>query len=252
MQTFASVLHPDRLLPPDPGIRRLARSFYEHTRALPIVSPHGHCDPWSLAKDSPIDDPAIELVTRDHYLLRMAYSQGVPLESLGVVPLHEEGPEVDGRAVWRTFAGCYHLFRATPSKQWLDHTLSEVLGIDERLTPETADSTYDELVARLGSDDFRPRALFDRFGIELLATTDGALDPLEAHAEIRASSWPGRVVPTFRPDDVVDPDTPGFAHNLTILGDITGEDGEVVGEPGGVRVDDVVGPDGGHDPSGPA
>ena len=218
------MLHPDRLLPPDPGVRRLARSIYEGTRALPIVSPHGHVDPWTLAKDTPIGDPAAELVTRDHYLLRMAYSQGVPLEALGVRPIGEPTDDVDGRAVWRTFAEHYRLFRGTPSKLWLDHTLAEVFGIAARLGPDTADAIYDELHDALGSDAFRPRALFDRFGIELLASTDGALDPLGAHAEIRASGWGGRVVPTFRPDDVVDPDGPSFSRNLEVLADLTGED----------------------------
>ena len=224
MQTFAAVLHPDRLLPADPGVRSIAQRLFEHTQALPIVSPHGHVDPWVLAKDTPIGDPALELVTRDHYLLRMAYSQGVPLEDLGVRPSGEAPDDVDGRAVWRTFAGIYHLFRGTPSKLWLDHTLGEVLGIEGRLGPETADRFYDELSQRLAEESYRPRALFDRFGIELLASTDGATDPLDAHAEIRTSGWDGRVVPTFRPDDVVDPDGPEFVRNLGILADLTGED----------------------------
>lgn len=218
-----NVLHPDRLLPADPGVRRLARALYDGTKDLPIVSPHGHVDPRGLADDAPIDDPALELVTRDHYLLRMAYSQGVPMEALGVRAPGGDTP-VDGRQVWRTFADRYHLFRGTPSKLWLDHTLAEVFGVEVRLASKTADEIYDDVAEKLASPAFRPRALFDRFGIELLATTDSALDPLDAHARIRASDWGGRVVPTFRPDDVVDPDTPRFAENLDTLADLTGED----------------------------
>jgi len=213
------VLHPDRFLPADPGVRHIARSLYERTRDLPIVSPHGHCDPSVLADDAAIADPALELVTQDHYLLRMAYSQGVPLEALGV-----RGDGVDGREVWRTLAEHYRLFLGTPSKLWLDHTLGEVFGIEARLGPDSADEIYDELCARLAEEKFRPRALYDRFGIELLATTDHALDPLEAHDRIRTSGWTGRVVPTFRPDDVTDPDGPRFAENLATLADLTGED----------------------------
>jgi glucuronate isomerase len=218
------VLDPDRLLPPDPGVRRLARTLYEGTRALPIVSPHGHVDPSSLADDRPVDDPAVELVTRDHYLLRMLHSQGLPLEALGVRP-HDDGAEVaDGRSTWRTFAEHYHLFRATPSKLWLDHTLAEVFAFDDPLTGANADAAYDHLCARLTEDGFRPRALFERFGIEVLATTDAALDDLDAHTRLRASGWAGRVVPTFRPDDVVDPDRLDFRANLDALAKVTGED----------------------------
>ena len=143
------MLHPDRLLPPYPATRALARAIYEGTRDLPIVSPHGHIDPSGLAGDLPIGDPATELVTKDHYFLRMAYSQGVPLEALGVRPLDGDAAEVDGRQVWRTFAEHYRLFLGTPSKLWLDHTLGEVFGVEARLGPDTADEIYDEVCARL-------------------------------------------------------------------------------------------------------
>jgi glucuronate isomerase len=218
------VLHQDRLFPADPGVRRIARALYETTQSLPIVSPHGHCDPRALADDAPFDSPATELVTKDHYILRMLYSQGVPLEDLGVQSLDGAAAVTDGRQIWRELALRTPLFRATPSKLWLDHTLQEVFGVAEPLGPTNADAVYDQVAARLLQADFRPRALFERFGIAFLATTDGALDPLESHAQLRASGWEGRVVPTFRPDDVVDPDRAGFHANVIRLGEITGSD----------------------------
>ena len=218
------MLNEDRLLPSEPGTRAMARRIFEGTRALPIVSPHGHCDPAQLADDVGFGDPATELVTRDHYLLRMLYSQGVPLESLGVRPLDGGHAQSDGRLVWRAFADHFHLFRGTPSKLWLEHTLAEVLGIDVPLRPETADAIYDDMCARLRRDEFRPRAVFERSGIQFLATTDGALGSLEPHAALRRSGWSGTVVPTFRPDDVVDPDRPGFRSNVAALGRLTDTD----------------------------
>lgn len=221
---MASVLHPDRLLPADPGVRRLARALYDGTRARPIVSPHGHLDPVAFADDAPVDDIAHELVSRDHYVLRMLHSQGVPLERLGRRPLGDDGPPTPGREVWRTFAAHLHLFRGTPTRQWLEHTLGEVLGLDVALGPDTADDVYDAATERLAAPAFRPRALHERFDIEFLATTDAALDPLDAHARLRDDAWTGRVVPTFRPDDVVDPDRPDFLANLDRLAEMTGED----------------------------
>jgi glucuronate isomerase len=218
------VVEDDRLLPAEPGIRPIARRLYRSIRALPIVSPHGHCDPAGLAADAPFGDPAVELVTRDHYLLRMLYSQGVPLESLGVRPLDGGPAETDGSRIWHTLAQHYHLFQGTPSKVWLDHTLREVFRIEQPLGPDSAGTVYDQMRARLTEDAFRPRALFDRMRIEFLATTDAASDTLEAHAALRQSGWPGRVVPTFRPDDVVDPDRPGFPSNVEALGALTDTD----------------------------
>src|SRR5271154_1054499 len=168
MQSFASMLHQDRLLPVDPGVRRMARTLYLGTKSLPIVSPHGHCDPAAFADDAPFDSPATELVTKDHYILRMLYSQGVALEGLGVQPLDGGPAATDGRQIWRELAARVSLFLGTPSKLWLDHTLQEVFGVEEPLNAKNADSVYDELTARLSQEDFRPRALFDRFGIEFL------------------------------------------------------------------------------------
>jgi len=218
------VLHADRLFPADPVTRDVARSLYEETRSLPLVSPHGHCDPGALADDAALGDLALELVTRDHYVLRMLYSQGTRLEALGVRGAGGSPPESDGREVWRLLAEHYHLFRGTPTKLWLDHTLSEVLGVGLPLSAKSADDVYDEAMARLAEPDFRARALYERFGIEFLATTDAATDDLAIHTRLHASGWPGRVVPTFRPDDVIDPERPGFVRRLARLGALTDVD----------------------------
>ena len=211
-------LDPDRLFPADPRVRTIARDLYEPVASLPIVSPHGHTDPAWFASDEPFANPAALLLQPDHYLFRMLYSQGVPLEKLGI------GAQADPREAWRIFAAHYHLFRGTPSRIWCDWVFAELFGLDVRLEAGTADHYYDTIDAALGSPVFRPRALFDRFGIEFLATTEGALDGLEHHAAIARSGWQGRVVTTYRPDAVVDPDHEGFADNLDTLGELTGED----------------------------
>lgn len=217
------LLSPDRLFPSDPASRDLARALHADVRDLPIVSPHGHTDPRWFAEDAAFPDPAQLFVTPDHYVFRMLASQGVPLADLGV-PRADGGPvERDGRKIWRLFAAHYHLFAGTPSRLWLDHAFETVFGFDRRLSAATADDYYDRIALALQSPAFRPRALYDRFNIEVIATTDSALDDLSHHAAIRASGWAGRVVPTYRPDSVVDPDFPGFAANIARLGELTGE-----------------------------
>jgi glucuronate isomerase len=184
-------LNPDRYFDPDPSIRRVARALYEETRDLPIVSPHGHVDPRILAEDAPFPEPASLIVQPDHYILRLLYANGVPLEAL---------LKAEPRRVWQLFAEHYYLFRGTPSGAWLDYELYEVFGIRDSLSGDTATGIYDEIVEKLAAAEFRPRALFERFNIEVLATTDAATDSLEHHCAIRESGWKGRVIPTFRPD----------------------------------------------------
>ena len=216
-------LHPDRYFDPDPAIRRAAREVYESTRDLPLVCPHGHVDPSLLAEDRAFPEPAALLITPDHYLFRMLFSQGISLESLGV-PARDPKTAIerDPRTVWRLFASNYHLFRGTPSRAWLDYELHELFGIRERLAAESADRIYDQIDERLKSPEFRPRALFDRFNIEVLATTDAATDELGHHRTIRDSGWKGRVVPTFRPDALFRIALPTWRGELATLERVTG------------------------------
>ncbi len=218
------MLSNDRLFPAEPSVREIARRLYSRVRTLPIVSPHGHADPAWFALDQAFADPATLLITPDHYLYRMLYSQGVSLDSLGIPRTDGAPVERDPRKIWRLFAGHWHLFRGTPSALWLTHTFAEVFGIDERLTSESADRTYDRIADFLARPEFRPRALFERFNIEVLATTESPLDTLSHHRTLRDSGWKGRVITAFRPDPVVDPEQPGFAAGVAQLGEMTGED----------------------------
>jgi glucuronate isomerase len=216
-------LDPDRYFDPDPALRRVARELYETVAGLPIVSPHGHVNAKLFADDTAtLGTPAELLIIPDHYVFRMLYSQGIPLEELGV-PRADGGPsEGDHRKIWQLFADNFHLFQGTPSGAWLKQELIEVFGIDQKLTGETAQEIYDELEVKLAQPAFSPRQLFERFNIEVLCTTDAASDLLEAHEAIRQSGWSGRVLPTFRPDAVVNLLTLGWQENVQALGESVG------------------------------
>ncbi len=219
------LLHPDRLFPADPSVRTLARRLYSDVKDLPIVSPHGHTDPAWFASNAAFTDPVSLLITPDHYVLRMLYSQGIALEDLGVGALGGagSGSERDARKIWNLFASKFHLFRGTPTDLWMKHVFHEIFAIDRALNEENAQYFFDTMADQLRSAAFAPRALFERFRIEILATTDAATDSLEAHTKIR-KEWKGRVVPTYRPDASVDPEHEGFSWSLDELSRMTGED----------------------------
>jgi glucuronate isomerase len=213
-------LHPDRALPSEPALRARARDIYAATRDLPLVCMHGHVDAAVLATDAAFEDPAQLLVVPDHYVIRMLASQGDSLEDLGV-PRRDGGPfETDARTIWRRFCSQWHLFRATPSRFWLEHELVEILGVDLQPCAETADAIYDTIVERLAEPALRPRALLDRFNIELLATTDPAVSDLVHHHQLHDLGLGQRVVPTFRPDALVHVNTSGWAEQVGRLGEL--------------------------------
>ena len=214
------LLHADRLFPSDPITRKIAQSLYKEIRDLPIVSPHGHTQAGWFARNDPFPDPATLFVQPDHYVYRMLYSQGISLDDLGIGQAHIDDP----RGVWRIFASHYYLFRATPTRMWLDFAFQELFGLEKALSAETADLYYDTIAEKLTSPEFRPRALYERFNIETLSTTDSPLDGLEDHQAIRNSGWKARIIPCFRPDAVVDPEFAGFRDRLAQLGVLTGED----------------------------
>ena len=216
--------HPERLFPTDSAVRGIAAGLYQTVRDLPIVSPHGHTDPAWFALDEQFPDAVELLVKPDHYVVRMLYSQGISLESLGIEPQDERMAETDSRSIWRIFAQNYHLFAGTPSRLWLDYVFNQVFDLELPLGDATADAYFDHINECLGRPEFRPRALFDRFNIEVLATTESPLDSLEHHQAIRQSDWGGRVITAYRPDPVVDPEFENFSGNIRQFGEITEED----------------------------
>ena len=217
--------HPDRLFPATPEVRSLARSLHASVSQLPIISPHGHTDPAWFAVNEPFDNPADLLIKPDHYIFRMLYSQGITLPDLGISPADKHPAcESDSRTIWHRFAESYHLFQGTPSRIWLDHVFSEVFDINEPLTARSSDDFYDKMSGMLATPEFLPRALFERFNIEVIATTESPLDKLQHHDAIAASNWNGKVITTYRPDPVMDPDFDNFHQNVIELGELTGYD----------------------------
>jgi glucuronate isomerase len=216
-------LSEDRYFDPDPSQRRVAMELYKSVANLAIVSPHGHVDPRLLADEkASFGSPADLFIIPDHYVFRMLYSQGIPLENLGI-PRVDAGPvETDHRKIWQIFADQFHLFRGTPTGAWLAHELYFVFGIEEKLTAKTAQTIYDQINAKLTSPEFRPRRLFKRFNIEVLCTTDAATDLLTFHQQIRKSGWDGNVRPTFRPDGVTNLQNPRWRENIEALSKVSG------------------------------
>jgi glucuronate isomerase len=220
-QTLA--LHPDRLFASCPEQRAIARELYQSVASLPIISPHGHTDPNWFAYNRPFANATELLIQPDHYLLRMLYSQGIALEALGLSPADGADMETDPAQVWQLFGENYHLFRGTPTRLWMDHVLAEVFFIEQRLDGDSAQDIYTEITKLLATPEYLPRTLFERFNIEVIATTESPLDPLEAHRKLRDDPWQGRVITAFRPDPVLDPEYDNFAANIAELARLSGE-----------------------------
>jgi glucuronate isomerase len=230
-----ALMHPDRLFPADPTTRAIARRLFSSVASVPILSPHGHTEAQWFDENKPFPNPSALFLEPDHYLFRMLYSQGVSMDALGIPPRPDQvnNTPPDPREAWRLFAKNYYLFRGTPSRLWLDYAFSEIFGLGDgepdgpngRLSAQSADHYYDQISEKLATPEFLPRALYKRFGIEVLSTTDSATSTLAHHqALVNDSTWQGRILPTFRPDAVIDPDHEHFAHNIHVLGDLTRED----------------------------
>ena len=223
-------LNPDRLFPAEPGVRAIARTIYHEISHLPLLSPHGHLDARLFRDNEPFSDPADLLVSSDHYVVRLLHARGLSLDALGTrsrpgAPGDEQDHPLEGREIWRALCTHWEALGGTPSRLWLEHILSDLFELEERPSPETADSSYDHCVAMLQRDELRPRSLYRRFNLEVLTTTDPPAADLAVHdALLGDSSFTGRLLPTFRPDGVVDPNRADFTENLTALEQVTGID----------------------------
>ena len=218
------LLDPNRLFPANEISRAIAVDLYKETRDLPIISPHGHCDPSWFSENKRFPDPAQLFIVPDHYVFRMLVSQGITLHELGVQTLDSSVFENDPKKIWKKFSENYYLFRGTPTAMWLDYSFEKVFGIAELLTSATSDFYYNQIEEKLSQPEYLPQALFDKFNIEVLSTTDSAISDLSQHIEIKNSTWDGKIIPTYRPDGVVDPESIDFKNNLVELGDLANED----------------------------
>lgn len=227
--------HPDRLFPADPGVRSVAQRIHRTVRDERIISPHGHVDARVLADDEAFPDPVGLLVTPDHYVTRLLHANGITLDELGIG--RGELSEVEARSVWRIVCANWEVFRGTPVRYWFDVELADIFGITEKPGADNADALYDRIADCLSRPEFRPRRLFERFRIDVLATTDDPCDDLSAHARLAADpSWSGRVVPTFRPDRYLEPALPGWRQAVDQLAGVSDIDtGDYLGFLGALR-----------------
>jgi glucuronate isomerase len=216
-------LHPDRLLPSEPGLRATARQLYDSVKDLPIISPHGHVPPQWLAEDIPFSNPTSLLITPDHYVNRMLHAHGVELSKLGVG--QPDLTEDQSREAFSMLCTHWSAYRGTPVRLWFDTQLGEVFDVKVQPTAETADQIYDQIQSCIASPEFKPRALYEKFGIELLATTDDPCDDLAAHQSLRDdATWHGRVIPTFRPDKYLEAAQPSWNADIDRLAQVSGID----------------------------
>jgi glucuronate isomerase len=216
-------LHPDRMLPADPGLRPLAREIYQSVRELAIISPHGHVPAQWLADDEAFADPTSLLITPDHYVNRLLHANGVSLDTLGVG--QPAFSEEQSREAFRLLCSHWSAYRGTPVRFWLESELAEIFGIDIAPSADTADDLYDAIAAKLATPEFRPRALYERFGITFLATTDDPCDDLGHHRRlVEDPTWTGQVAPTFRPDKYLEPGLPAWNDLVDRLGEVSGVD----------------------------
>lgn len=214
------------LLPVDDATREVAADLYQAVAGAPIISPHGHVDPRLLLDDQPFPDPTELLIRHDHYVTRLLFAGGASFAELGLDPQDPQDP----RAVWRILAENAHRFAGTASGYWLQHELSELFDVQGELTADNADAVYDRIATVLAEPAFRPRALFERFRIDVLATTDDPLDDLDGHRALTEDpGFRGRVLPTFRPDAYLDPAGAEYADRVQALLDATGKPGTFAG-----------------------
>jgi glucuronate isomerase len=220
-------------IPPSPnflfnletGQQETAITLYESVASLPIVCPHTHVEARLFAdREFSFGSPVDIFIIPDHYIFRMLYSQGIPYESMGVRPLSADDILVkkDHRKIWQCFANHYYLFRGTPTSGWLNYAFGKVFGVDEPLNSATAQTIYDQISDKLAQPEFRPRALFERFNIEVLSTTNAAEDTLESHIALRKSGWNGRIIPTFRPDGATNLENKNWQENIKALSQASG------------------------------
>jgi glucuronate isomerase len=193
MGTF---IHDDFLLT-TPTARRL---YHEVAASLPIIDYHSHLSSADLAEDHRFENLAALWINSDPYKHRAMRIAGVPEEQITGSASDRDKFERWAETVPRTLGN--------PLFHWTALELKRYFGIDELLTPDSAESIWLAANDQLQAESHSARQLLARANVDCVCTSDCLLDELSAHETLAASAYSVDVIPSLRGDDILalDPD----------------------------------------------
>ncbi len=186
-----TIIHDDFLL----QSKTARRLYQDYAKDMPIIDYHCHLNPQLIAENHQFTSVGEIMLAGDHYKWRAMRSAGI------------EEAYVTGDADWqdkfRAFAKTLSYAIGNPLYHWTHLELKRYFDIDEALTEQSADAIYEQCSQKIAAGGFSARELIKKSGVEALCTTDDPMDSLEYHKAIRESGFEVKVLPTYRPDKVV-------------------------------------------------
>ena len=183
--------------------KKLYNDFAKH---MPIIDYHCHLSPKMIAEDYRFKNAYDLFLGGDHYKWRQMRSNGIDEKMIT-----GDGDEFEK---WLGFAKTFPLLIGNPLYHWTSLELKRYFDIDEPLTEKTAKEIWDKCNELLKKDEFSARNLIKRSNVEIICTTDDPADDLRYHKQLREEKFPTKVLPTFRPDKIVNIDKPEFLQYL--------------------------------------
>lgn len=187
-----------------------AVAIYAAVKDLPIIDPHNHADVAEIAANGNYSNAWQVFAATDHYVWEVMRKRGVDENSITGSATPKEK--------WMELARVMPEIAGNPVFEWIHLDLRRRFGITDVLCSENAERIWDEVNAKLATDDFKPLALLKAMNVEVMCSTDDPVDTLEYHAAVNEKA--GRVVirPTWRPDKAMRIHYPGFRDYVAKLG----------------------------------
>jgi len=197
-----------------------ARRLYEDVRNLPVLDPHNHADAGEIVLNRNwLDIWQVEGAT-DHYVWELMRRRGVPEEKItGTASPREK---------WRALAEVFPDFVGNPTYEWVHLDLRRRFGVDQVICAETADEIWERTAHALTLPEMRPRQVLAAVQVEKLCTTDDPTLRLPFHEAARQEVPSTAVLPTWRPDKLVDPTRSDWRERVLRLGEESGENVSVL------------------------
>lgn len=187
-----------------------AVAIYNAVKDLPIIDPHNHADVAEIAANGNYSNAWQVFAATDHYVWEVMRKRGVDENSITGSATPKEK--------WMELARVMPEIAGNPVFEWIHLDLRRRFGITDVLCSENAERIWDEVNARLATDDFKPLALLKAMNVEVMCSTDDPVDTLEYHTAVNEKA--GRIVirPTWRPDKAMRIHYPGFRDYIAKLG----------------------------------
>ncbi|SDX45703.1 glucuronate isomerase [Paenibacillus sp. CF384] len=193
------------------------RLYHEYAKAMPILDYHCHLSQQDIYENKSYTNLTEVWLYGDHYKWRAMRANGIEEKYI------TGGEGVSDYDRFLAWARTVPMTLGNPLYHWSHLELRRLFGIEELINEKNAPVIWEKANAKLRGGGYAVRDFIRDAGVEVVCTTDDPIDSLEHHVLLAQEPDLGfRVLPSFRPDKVLEINRAPFVGYIAKLAEASG------------------------------